>query len=137
MKKPNVAPTHKKRDKQKLKNYHTRSLLPVTGKIFERILYNNLYELSTENNLIYPIQSGFKAGDSCINHLLLINQKIYKLFDNGLEVWDILLEISRAFDKVWHKGPLFKLKEKGISGKLFDIITDFLNFIKQRVVLNG
>ena len=88
-------------------------------------MYNNLYELSTENNLIYPIQSGFKPGDSCINHLLLINQKIYKLFDNGLEVWGILLEISRAFDKVWHKGPLFKLKEKSISGKLFDIIMIF------------
>ena len=81
-----MAPAHKKGDKQKLKNYRTRSLLPVTGKIFERILYNNLYELSTENNLIYPIQSGFKPGDSCINHLLLINQKIYKLFDIGLEV---------------------------------------------------
>ena len=49
----------------------------------------------------------------------------------------IILNISKAFDKVWHKGLLFKLKQNGISGKLFDILTNFLKFRKQRVVLNG
>ena len=47
------------------------------------------------------------------------------------------MDISKPFDKVWRRGLLHKLKQNGISGKLFDIITDFLNFRKQRVVLNG
>ena len=69
-KKANVVPAHKKGDKQNLKNYRPISLLPVAGKIFERILYNNMYEFFTENNLISPNQSGIKPCDSCINFCL-------------------------------------------------------------------
>ena len=132
-----MVPAHKKGYKQNLKNYRPVSLLPVAGKIFERIMQNNMYEFFTENNLISPNQSGFKLGDSCINQLLSITHKIYKSFDDGLEVRGIFFDISKAFDKVWYNGLLYKLKQNGISGKLFDIITDFLNFRKQRVLLNG
>ena len=96
-----------------------------------------MYKFFIENNLISPNQLGFKPDDSCINKLLSITHEIYKSFDNGLEVRDIFLSISQAFDKVWHKGLSYKLKQNGILVKLFDVITDFLNFRKQRVVLNG
>ena len=120
-----------------MKNYRQISLLPVVGKIFARILYNYKYEFFTENILISSNQSGFKPGDFCINQLLSITHEIYKSFDDGLEVRGIFLDISKAFDNVWHKGLLYKLKRNGISGKQFDIITDFLNFKKQIIVLNG
>ena len=55
-KKANVVPLHKKGDKQNLKNHRPISLLPVAGKIFERILHNNMYEFFTEIILIYPNQ---------------------------------------------------------------------------------
>ena len=45
--------------------------------------------------------------------------------------------MSKAFDKVWHKGLIFKLKQNGISGNLLSTLTDFLKLRKQRVVLNG
>ena len=48
-----------------------------------------------------------------------------------------ILDIWNAFDKVWQKGLLYKLKQNGILGKLFDIISNFLNFRKQRVVLQS
>ena len=93
-----------------------------------------MYEFFTENNLIPPNQSGFKPGDSYINQLLSMNHQIYKSFDDfGLEVLGIFLDISKAFDKEWLKELLYKLKQNGISGKLFDIISDFLNFKKQSV----
>ena len=107
---------------------------PAAGKKFERILCNNMYEFFTENNLISPNQSGFKPGNSCISQLLSITHD--KSFNDGPEVRAKFLDISKAFGKVWHKGLLYKLKIK-TSGKLFNIITDFLNFRKQRVVLNG
>ena len=44
--------------------------------------------------------------------------------------------MSKAFDKVWHKGLIFKLKQNGISGNLLSVLTDFLKLRKQRVVLN-
>ena len=75
-----------KSDKQILKNYRPVSLLPICGKIFERLLYNRLYEYFIENELISSSQSGFKPGNSCINQLLPITQEIYQSFDNGFEL---------------------------------------------------
>ena len=67
-----------------------------------------------ENKLIFPSQPGFKPGDSCINQLLSITHEIYSSFDEGLEVRNVFLDISKAFDKVWHDGIIFKLTQNGI-----------------------
>ena len=128
---------HKKDDKQILKDYRPVSLLPICAKTFERIIYNRIFEYLIENNLITENQSGFKSGDSCINHLLSITHDIYKSLDDGFEVKGVFLDISKAFDKVWHEGLIYKLKQNGISGRLLSIIKDFLDSRKQRVVLNG
>ena len=48
----------------------------------------------------------------------------------------LFLDISKAFDKAWHKGIIFKLKQNGISGKLLSVLSDFLKDRKQRVTLN-
>ena len=82
-------------------------------------------------------QSGFKLGDSCINQLLSITHEIYESFDVGLEVRSVFLDISKAFDKVWHDGIIYKLTQNGISGNLLNLLEDFLKERKQRVVLNG
>ena len=49
---------------------------------------------------------------------------------------DVLLDISKPFDKVWHSGLLFKLQAYGIEGQLLALLKDYNNR-KQRVVLNG
>ena len=49
----------------------------------------------------------------------------------------VFLDISKAFDKVWHKELIFKLSQNSVSGNLLDILYGFLNDRKQRVVLNG
>ena len=133
----NIAPIHKKGDKQVLKNYCLVSLLPICGKVFERLIFNEMFSFLLENNLVSPNQSGFKPGDSCINQLLSITHEIFQSFDEGFEVRSVFLDISKAFDKVWHKGLIFKLSQNGISGNLLDILSDFLSDRKQRVVLNG
>ena len=96
-----------------------------------------MYDSLTENDLLSPNQSGFRSGDSCINQLLSINHEILNAFDKGLEVRGIFLDISKAFDKVWHDGLIFKLRQNGISGDIINILRDFLRNRKQRVVLNG
>ena len=100
---------HKKGDKQPLMNYRPISLLPIFGKIIERIIYSNIFEYLTINKLISDNQSGFKPGDSCVNQLLSITHEIYHSLDNGLKVRGVFLDISKAFDKVWHKGLILKL----------------------------
>ena len=74
---------------------------------------------------------------SCINQLLSIIHEILSAFDKELEVRGIFLNISKAFDKVWHEGLIFKLRQIGISGDIINILQDFLRNRKQRVVLNG
>ena len=66
-----------------------------------------------------------------------ISNGIYASFDQWYEVRGVYLDISKAFDKVWHGSLIFKLEQNGISGELLRLIKDFLSDRKQRVVLNG
>ena len=134
LKKVNFVPINKKGKQQSLKNYRPISLLPICSKIFERIIYNEVFTFFTENTLISPNQSGFRSRDSCVDQLLAITRGIYKSFDEGFEVKGVFLDISKAFNKVWHEGLLFKLNQNGISGNL---LRDFLPCHKERVVVNG
>ena len=115
-KKGNIVPIHKRGDKQTLKNYRPVSLLPLCGKIFERLMFNEMFKFFIEKELISSKQSGFKPGDSCVNQLVSITREIYKSFDEGHKVRGVFLDISKAFDKVWHDGIIFKLTQNGISG---------------------
>ena len=63
-----------------------------------------MFHFIIENEFILPNQSSFKPGDSCINQLLFITHELYKSFDEGLKVRSFFLDISKAFDKVWHDG---------------------------------
>ena len=68
-----------------------------------------MFNFFNENSSISPKQSGLKLGDSFINHLISINHEIYESLDAGLEVRNVFLDISKAFDKVLHEGVIFKL----------------------------
>ena len=98
------------------------------------IVWQDIWDFHRKYPDIYKISQ-------VLNHviLVLINffHDIYQSFDDSLEVRAIFLDISKAFDKVWHKGLIFKLKQNGISDRILNIITDFLTFRKQRVFLNG
>ena len=86
-------PIHKKGDKETLKNYRPKSLLQICSKIFERLIYNEMFCFFLDKGLIAANQSGFKPGDSCINQLLSITHNIYKSFDDGYEVRRVFLDI--------------------------------------------
>ena len=138
-KKSNIIPVHKKNDKQLVNNYRPISLLPIFGKIFEKIIFNRIYNFLSEENLLDNNQSGFRPSDSCVNQLLSITHEIFEAFDCNptLEVRSVFLDISKAFDKVWHEGLLYKLKSMGISGELIKLLENYLSNRLQRVVLNG
>ena len=97
----NVVSIHKKGDKQYMGNYCAGLPLPICGKIFERIIFNTVFEFLKENNLLSPIRSGFRPSDSCENQLLSIVHSIYSDFNQSpsLEVRANFLDISKAFDK--------------------------------------
>ena len=99
-------------------------MLPICGKIFEKLIFDYIYEHLCNNSLITPNQLGFRPGDSTINQLLSITYNIYEGFEmeSSRETRAVFLETSKAFDKVWHEGLLFKLKCNGIGGTLLELI---------------
>ena len=77
-KKLNTCPFPQKGDKQIIDNYRPVSLKTVCGKIFERLIFNSLYQFLEEHNLLSIHQSGFHSNDSCINQLLFIVHNLYR-----------------------------------------------------------
>ena len=135
----NVCPIHKKELRNLKQNYRPISLLPILSKIFERIIFESLYDYFTRNNLLVSCQSGFIKGDSCVSQLLDIIHSIHKNLDANpsIDTRGVFLDMSKAFDKVWHEGLIFKLRSYGIESKLLLLLENYLLNRKQRVILNG
>ena len=76
-KRANIVPVHEKNDKQIVSNYRPVSLLPICSKIFEKLIFNELFNFFEQFNLLSKHQSGFRPGDSCIYQLPAITHDIF------------------------------------------------------------
>ena len=123
----NVVPVHKKNEKNLKGNYRPISLLPSFGKILEKLMYDSLYLHLVSCKLLNPNQSGFRPGDSTVNQLISITHTIFKAFycNPPIDVRSVYLDISKAFDRVWHDELIYKLKRCGVSGELLSLIQSF------------
>ena len=83
-----------------------------------------MFKFFIENELISPNQSRFKLGDFCINQLLATTHEIHKWFDNEFEVRGVSLDISKAFDKVWHEDFILKLKQSATSDNSLNLLCE-------------
>ena len=104
-----------------------------------KLIFNKLFKFFEANNLLSKHQSGFHPDDSCIYQLIAITHDIFSSFDCNptRKTRSVFLDISKAFDRVWHDGLLFKLEKNGVSGNLFQLIESFLSDRFQRVLPNG
>ena len=100
-------------------------------------MHKYVFNLFRDNDIITTLQSGFIPGDSTVNQRVDVYNTFCKALDEGKEVRAIFCDISKAFDRVWHKGLPFRLQSVGISGMLLQCFTDNLHNRKQRVVLPG
>ena len=107
----NVTPDHKKEDKNIIGNYRPISLFSISIKVFEKCIYKHIFNFIRD--LITDHQSGFTKNDSTRNQLLYIANMFSKALDEGKEIRVIFVDIGKAFDRVWHRGLLFKLKKNG------------------------
>ena len=105
-KEANVTPVFKKDDPRDCKNYRPISLLSTLGKVMEKIVHKHVFNFLSANNVITSLQSGFVPGDTTANQLFDIYYTFSKALDDGLEVKAVFCDISKAFDRVWHKGLL-------------------------------
>ena len=136
-KRSTVIPLHKKDSKNEINNYRPVSLISIVAKVFEKVIFKHFYNHLHDNFLLSPNQSGFLPGRSSVTQLIEICDVMCKALDKGKEIRIIFLDISKAFDKVWHEGIIQKLRAFGISGRLLDWFADYLRDRKQRVAVNG
>ena len=136
-KKAHVTPIHKKGDKNLCTNYRPISLLSCVGKVMEKCIQKHLLDFITVNNLLTTSQSGFIPGDSTTNQLLCIYDDFCKSLDQQSTTQALFFDISKAFDRVWHRGLIHKLNAIGIRGSLLKWFTDYLSNRKQSVVIKG
>ena len=126
-----------KNGERRLKNYRPLSLLSICGKIFKTLLFNNrMIKYLLKTNLLYQISPDL----NCVIFALIsfyLSLTISESFAVGLEVRSILLDISKAFDKMWYDGISFKLTQNRILRNLLNFLHDFLEERKQIVVFNG
>ena len=132
----NVTPIFKKDDPSEMSNYRPISLLSTVGKALEKIVDKHIFNFFQENHVITTLQSGFVPGDSTVNQLTDLYNTFCQALDEGKEVRAVFCDTSKAFDRVWHKGLLYKLSSVGITGPLLQWFTDYLDNRKQRVVLS-
>ena len=114
----NLVPIHKANEKNLLKNYRPISLLSCLGKVFERCIFKYVFNYLRDNDIVSIHQSGFIPGDSTVNQLVSIHHDLCKALENHNNVHLIFFNIFKAFEKVWYKGLLHKLKCIGINGPL-------------------
>ena len=105
----------------------------------EKLILNSILNFIDTRNMLSVHQSGFRPGDSCVHQLISIVHDIYNAFDANpsLEVRGVFLDISETFDRLWHKGLLYKFKCMGINGNLLKLFESFLSNRHQRVVFNA
>ena len=99
-KKSNIVPIYKKESKNLITNYRLISLLPIFSKVFERLVFNALFNFFLQNKLFTPCQSGFMPGDSCVSQLLSTTHGNYQSFDchPPTDKRGTVLNISKAYD---------------------------------------
>ena len=95
-----MSPIHRKDDKSLPTNYRLISLLSPVGKTMERCVHKRLYNYVIEHDLITPLQSGFKHGDSTNFRLLHTYHTFCEEVDSDKEVRAVFCDISKAFDRV-------------------------------------
>ena len=111
-----ITPVFKQRGKpNNPTNYRPISLLPAVGKVLDKLQSQALSSYLVKNSLVTKHQFGFVPGRSTTQQLVYIAYMWAKALDQGKGCAAVFLDFHKAFDKVWHKGLLFKLASIGVG----------------------
>ena len=112
-------------EKSTAKYYRPDSLLPVVSKVFEKLVNNRIVDHLKKCGLYSDLQYGFRSSRSTADLLTVVSDRTVRPFNRSGTTQAVALDISRAFDRVWHAGLLPKLKSYGISGQIFGLNSYF------------
>jgi hypothetical protein len=133
----NVVPIYKKGDRSIAANYRPVSLTSVCCKTLEHIISSSIMKHLDCNNILTDAQHGFRKKRSCESQLILSLDDFAKNIDNSEQTDVILLDFSKAFDKVPHERLLRKIHYYGVTGCTLRWLRDFLSERQQTVLVEG
>ena len=131
----NVSLIFKKGEKSAAANYRPISLTCILCKVMEHIIASNVVKHLDTNGLMYDLQHGFRERRSCETQLASLIEDLARKTSQGKQTDLILLDFSKAFDKVNHTKLLLKLHSYGIRNVTLRLIQAFLSYRQQKVVI--
>ena len=120
------------------KNYRPISLLSVVSKVFEKLVNTRIVDHLEKCGLLSGFQYGFRSSRSTVDLFTVLSDRIARAFNRSTRATRaVIIDICKAFDRLWVAGLLHKFKSSGISGHIFGLISSFLSNRRLQVVLNG
>ena len=133
----NVTAVYKKGKKTVAANYRPISLTSICCKLFEHVITRQVMNHAEEHNILYNMQHGFRSGLSCETQLVEFIHDLSRNCYQGHQTDVLVMDFSKAFDKVGHDRLLSKLTHYGITGHTHEWIRGWLTNRRQRVVIDG
>ena len=133
----NVTPIHKKGSRQLPENYRPVSLTCICCKLMEHILVSRISKHLDRYGILNDSQYGFMRARSCETQLIAFIDDLSKEMQGEGQTDVIVMDFSKAFDKVPHNGLLYKLFKSGIDNITLQWLKRFLEKRRQSVVLEG
>ena len=134
-KKALVVPIHKKGNLKDPGNYRPIALLPILSKVLERIVDNKLSHFLSP--WLSTNQSGFKRKDGTVPQLMRLTQTLSDAVDEQKYVGAVFFDLKKAFDRVWHKGLLAKIRFAGVTGGAHEWLASYLSERHQVTLVDG
>ena len=122
-----ITPVFKKGDPKLLDNYRPVSIIPILGKIFEKVLYRRFYDFFIATNALYDKQFGFRKNHSTTHAINYSINFILKELEAKKHVIGVFIDLSKAFDTIDHQKLLIKLEYYGIRGVCLTLLTNYLS----------
>ena len=127
----------KQLDPTNLTNYRPISLLPIVGKILEKVMHRQLMDFLTKNKVLYSSQYGFRSNHNTSFATIDFLEKVASSVDKGEFAFGVFIDLSKAFDTINHGILINKLKYYGITGLSLQWFTSYLTNRNQYVTWNG
>ena len=119
------------------KTYQPVSPLSVFSEVFEKLVNNKIVHHLEKRGLFSDFQYCFRSSLSTADHLTVVSDRIARAFNRSGATRAVALDISKAFDRVWHASLLHKRKSYEISGQIFGLTCFILSNRLLWVVLDG